>query len=608
MISLLKFPDKDIKAIKMEGKTESETVYRNSTDESHIVMNEKVQALAGSIYEEFEKMIARYDPEVVKNLMPLIVNVLESLDLAFTESQELEVEVELLKEDNEQLVTQYEREKQLRKCSEQRNLEIEDQYEGERKELNVKMESLGSIVKMFELKAKNSQDQISRLEDKETEMKKEYTKLHERYTDLFKTHMDYMERSKAMLGSERLEQMQNMGSARNRIGGMSLNQLNRSSGPVSYGYTELENNNQVSMTSSTCDMALQTPNVEYSSTSIRKEIVSPADGQQNKTRRKMVDKGGWVEGVNEGEDVGDAEEAEDISQNPAFGPVTPSTPTTPMTCQSHTKSETRAGNNLYQELSFQDTDALADIDEGADLTDDDDDGRDSYRSFDNGMGKEVENLIMENNELLATKNALNIVKDDLIAKVDELTGEHEILREEIKSLQTVRAKLQQRVQELEEELKITKEEAEKSGKKEKSDDEEEVPMAQRKRFTRVEMARVLMERNQYKERFMELQEAVRWTEMIRASKSTDPQIDKKNKQGIWKFFSNLFSGTDRPSDPNHPYLNMKYSGSDENVGPALSNMRSRSSAERKGRGADLFDGESMTSDQQKANTTSRQKN
>lgn len=38
------------------------------------------------------------------------------------------------------------------------------------------------------------------------------------------------------------------------------------------------------------------------------------------------------------------------------------------------------------------------------------------------MGKEVENLIMENNELLATKNALNIVKDDLIAKVDELTG------------------------------------------------------------------------------------------------------------------------------------------------------------------------------------------
>merc|ERR1719348_471235 len=140
---------------------------------------------------------------------------------------------------------------------------------------------------MFELKAKNSVDQISRLEDKESEQKREYTKLHERYTDLFKTHMDYMERSKAMLGSERMEQMQNMGAARNRIGGMSLNQLNRSSGPVSYGYSELENNN------SQCigiegDMSLQTPNVEYSSTSIKKEIVSPFDaGLENQPRRVL---------------------------------------------------------------------------------------------------------------------------------------------------------------------------------------------------------------------------------------------------------------------------------------------------------------------------------
>ena len=45
-----------------------------------------------------------------------------------------------------------------------------------------------------------------------------------------------------------------------------------------------------------------------------------------------------------------------------------------------------------------------------------------------------------------------------------------------------------------------------------------------------------MERNQYKERFMELQEAVRWTEMIRASKTTDPAIQKQNKQGIWKLW------------------------------------------------------------------------
>ena len=87
---------------------------------------------------------------------------MENLDLAFTETQELEVECKLLKEDNEQLVTQYEREKQLRKVSDQKLLEIEDGYEGERKDAQVKIESLTSIVKMFELKSKNFQDQISR--------------------------------------------------------------------------------------------------------------------------------------------------------------------------------------------------------------------------------------------------------------------------------------------------------------------------------------------------------------------------------------------------------------------------------------------------------------
>lgn len=79
-----------------------------------------MQSLAGSIYQEFERMIQRYDEEVVKNLMPLLVNVLECLDSAYQTNQEQEVELELLREDNEQLVTQYEREKGARKQAEQK--------------------------------------------------------------------------------------------------------------------------------------------------------------------------------------------------------------------------------------------------------------------------------------------------------------------------------------------------------------------------------------------------------------------------------------------------------------------------------------------------------
>ena len=53
--------------------------------------------------------------------------------------------------------------------------------------------------------------------------------------------------------------------------------LHRSSGPVSYGYSELENNNPVSVTSAVAgDVSLQTPGIEFCPPSIKREIVVSA--------------------------------------------------------------------------------------------------------------------------------------------------------------------------------------------------------------------------------------------------------------------------------------------------------------------------------------------
>nr|XP_012229292.1 PREDICTED: JNK-interacting protein 3 isoform X3 [Linepithema humile] len=554
---------------------DQETVYGTHED-SHVVMSEKVQSLAGSIYQEFEKMIARYDEDVVKDLMPLLVNVLECLDISYTENQEREVELELLREDNEQLVTQYEREKQLRKASDQKLLELEDVSEDERKELLSKIDSLESIVRMLELKTKNSHDHVGRLEEKEAELKREYSRLHDRYTELFKTHVDYMERTKMLVGStERLESV-SASRAPSRLPSLGLAHMSRSSGPLSYGFQSLEAsinaedvhedivpntaNLRTEMLDSSSEAAIETSD---------KSQLTDQPVQENKTTAIS------------------RHESPETEVPPTL--ITPTTPTasieklaTTPGGRSRTEREQRSGNTLYQELSFQDADALGEMDEGADIT-----GSlvhpGEYASSVNdnffGMGKEVENLIMENNELLATKNALNVVKDDLIVKVDELTSEQEILREEVRGLQQARERLRQRVAALEEELKKVKEEAEAAAKATKSDDEEDVPLSQRKRFTRVEMARVLMERNQYKERFMELQEAVRWTEMIRASK-TDPSSISGGKGSVWKFFSNLFTG---PADRGtlvrsaHTLPHVRYSAPSNQVVPAppLDAMRRR---------------------------------
>ncbi len=75
------------------------------------------------------------------------------------------------------------------------------------------------------------------------------------------------------------------------------------------------------------------------------------------------------------------------------------------------------------------------------------------------------------------RHALNVLKDDLINRLDQLTSEMVILREEIQSLQTVKACFQLRITELEEEVKKAKEELNQKNK----NDEEDVSTRKKKR-------------------------------------------------------------------------------------------------------------------------------
>ena len=98
-----------------------------------------------------------------------------------------------------------------------------------------------------------------------------------------------MEKTKSVLGAEKLEQMQQgFGASRPRIAGMALNQLNRSSGPVSFGYAELENNN-AQQASILTDFASQTtPGVDRSNVSLKTELKSPLDLNKSPSKRKKI--------------------------------------------------------------------------------------------------------------------------------------------------------------------------------------------------------------------------------------------------------------------------------------------------------------------------------
>jgi hypothetical protein len=93
-------------------------IQTQSNNNNNSLLNEKVASLASSMYTELEKMVKSFGQDTVKDLMPIVVSVLEALDTAYQEKEEFMVDIELLKDDYEKLLSQYEKEKQSRKDTE----------------------------------------------------------------------------------------------------------------------------------------------------------------------------------------------------------------------------------------------------------------------------------------------------------------------------------------------------------------------------------------------------------------------------------------------------------------------------------------------------------
>ncbi|XP_024127697.1 C-Jun-amino-terminal kinase-interacting protein 3 isoform X19 [Oryzias melastigma] len=585
-----------------------EVVYQDDYG-SGTVMSERVSGLANSIYREFERLIRSYDEEVVKELMPLVVNVLENLDAVLTENQEHEVELELLKEDNEQLITQYEREKALRKQAEEKFIEFEDALEAEKKDLQIQVECLELQGKQLELKTKNYSDQITRLEERESDLKKEYNALHQRHTEMIQTYVEHIERSKLQQAgsnsqsegpgcgrtqrhtwrkSSKAERPPSLslypsgeGMVRGGLGGARMvpgkdiwqvSELGCATFSSAYQEDGSESDSVAATPSSTGSKS-NTPTSSVPSatvTPINEGFLLQSDfdmapaGNRRKSGKRLsrnmeVQVSQETRNVSIG--MGSSDEWSEFQE------IIDSTPELEHTVYGGGNSPCQGivneafginTDSLYHEIKDAKSDIIGDVDAGAELL-----GEFSVRDDFFGMGKEVENLLTENKQLLETKNALNIVKNDLIAKVDELSGEQEVLREELEAVRQSKNKVDARIKELEEEIKRLKAEALGASRDSKDEGDDfsspiqdgDMTMTQRRRFTRVEMARVLMERNQYKERLMELQEAVRWTEMIRASRESPP-IQEKKKSTIWQFFARLFSSSSSPPPVKRPYYSV----------------------------------------------------
>ncbi|XP_072259276.1 C-Jun-amino-terminal kinase-interacting protein 4-like [Pyxicephalus adspersus] len=370
-------------------------------EEAGASMSERVSALAASIYREMERLIGRYEEEAVKELMPLVVAVLENLEAACTERHEQEAELELLREDNEQLITQYEREKALRKHAEEKFIEFEDVQEQDKKELQTRVENLESQIRQLELKAKNSADQISRLEEREAELKKEYNALHQRHSEMIHNYMEHLERTKLqqLMSSDQLESTMHNRMRKERPISLGIFPLSpgdslvlpdaRGAETPGNGPWKVHEQNQARSNTSLKDelMNISQPGsktvssdadnmVHATSKDPKDEVIMRANLQNNNIQRNRKNEDVQVnqEMTSASTDTNDNEEKSevqsiiestpelDMDKDPKSCHMT-STPTKGI----ENKAFDRNTDSLFEELSSAGTDLIGDVDEGADL-------------------------------------------------------------------------------------------------------------------------------------------------------------------------------------------------------------------------------------------------
>lgn len=262
----------------------------------------------------------------------------------------------------------------------------------------------------------------ARFEEKEIERKKEYQKLHDRYTELLKSHCDVVERVRHLVGNQEVANLNSINVPQHIIAGGSSDQA------ISDVQQQQQSTHQLNSRmkhSKTDDIDTENKNsLSYKAT--------------RDTLRS------WNAET-------ELEDASLIVIDDVLG------------TGGHTKpQQTQLANQTGDASSHNESDRLTSSEfDGGEQEKESENDSIAYTS----MEKEFRKLIQDNKDLLNTKNALNVVKDDLIAEVDRLTNEVSMYEQAVEQLNGTKEQMKQKVNLLDAELRKTKEELEKAKQK-----------------------------------------------------------------------------------------------------------------------------------------------
>ncbi|KAJ8289926.1 hypothetical protein GJAV_G00006830 [Gymnothorax javanicus] len=478
---------------------------------------------AGKLYSELQTVIDTHGADVVESLVPILVWVLEGLASCRARLREMEEEAERERGEREDLLTRFQSERAMKRESQERYLELDDQIEQERRAMRGREKERERRERELEKKARQQADQLLALEEQRASLARELTSLKNTHLKLLHSYRDVEKRKDS-------EREGSLSPLRNHVC------LKISDVPADQGVVQ------------TSPVALVESAVELSSEPVPSE--TPHDGA-DKARDKVLE--------SEEQILIDSI----ISSTPELAQLDHfSLASTPKTSPQNTNQpleaevpsieqevsvvaeqgleeqgeeedrdsvewELRNTDSVFSELSELSRDYVESVDQGASVR---------------GCSDQFDEILFQYEELKRTHELVDGARKALISRVEELSNERAALTLEVESSQETITRLEGRMREMEEETKRLRKELRES----QSEDESSLPIALR-RFSRSEMARVVMEKNQYKERLIELQEAVHRSQTIRATK--EERNAEERRSSVWKRFNRLFGLTKDPFTP-----------------------------------------------------------
>ncbi|KAM3613521.1 uncharacterized protein V6R79_000928 [Siganus canaliculatus] len=486
---------------------------------------------AGKLYSELQTVIETHGESVVESLLPIFVWVLEGLATCKAQLRDREEEVEREKADREELLERYQAERTRRKESQERYLELDDQIEQERRAMRGREKEKERRERELEKKAREQADQLVALDEQKAALTRDLSALKLSHNKLVHTHRELLEKKK---DSERDSPIRNLIRPKNAefssnqsllVNEKTIQRPHSKSGPPSLEDLVAKKEKAADDEKHAADhfindLISSTPELRHfhgrpdSSTpvagdSTKNELetsledeIDAVDKKNGETEHKAEDESGG-----ESQEKGKEEEEEEVEEDDIM------------------EWELRNTDSVFSELSELSRDYLESVDRGASVR---------------GSTDQFEEILLQYEELKVTQELVETARKSLLSRVVELTDDRSALKLEVSSLQETVSRLEGRMKEKEEEIKRLYKELETC----QSEDPDASSM---RHFSRSEMARVVMEKNQYKQRLFELQEAMRHSQTLRASRAERLSGDRTSS--VWKKFNRFFGISRQPLIP-----------------------------------------------------------